>query len=115
MELSIAELTSYLRKWKESLFSFIYVCVHECTRVIYSCVHSCVFLCACVCIHVHACVCVVYVCVHMCTCACSHVCICSHVYVHVSAYMRRPDVKYMLLPLSILIVETGFLSETGVH
>lgn len=71
----------------------------------------------CVPVYVFMCmpVCVVYVCVHMCTCACSRVCICSQVYVHVSEYMRRPDVKHILLPLSILIVETGFLTETGVH
>lgn len=85
MELSIAELTSYLRKWKESLFSFIYVCVHECTRVIYSCVHSCVFLCACVC---DSCVCL---CMYSCACLCvwfMYVFICAPVHVLMSVYVH---------------------------
>ena len=94
----------------------VYMLTHVCTCVYVCgscmCVSMCtvyvVHACAYICVHVHACVCGSCVYVPMCTCVCSHVYICSCVCV-------CSCVEHILLPLSILIFDTGFLTETGVQ
>lgn len=91
---------------------YMFMCAPVCMYV----VHVCVFLCALCMWFMHVPI-YVFMCMPVCV---AHVCmfLCAPVYVLMSIYVHVyvcSCVEHILLPLSILIFDTGFLTETGVQ